>query len=382
MARTSLKAALGISSILLGSMLFGGCGSADDSTFEDDHQLSDGNGSGFGDPNAPPDPGDESSSGGVGDVGNVDPSSACATASEGAELAPINLVLMIDRSGSMSNGNNEPLRWQPVKSGLLTFLDDPSSHYISASLAFFPASSGGACQVSSYDTPVVPLTQLPNGAAFTAAFQVTPDGSNTPTKPALEGAIETAKAIKASGKHVAVILATDGQPNGCDSNLSSVKAAAAAGLAEGIKTYVVGVGPSTGNLDDFAQAGGTGQAIMIPTNNAAQVSEDIRTAVGQIAQSLLGCNYPLPAPPDGQALDVNAVNVNYTPPGGTAETLPYSADCSNANGWRYDDTTAPKEIILCSDICDTAKNEAGAKLDIIFGCATQVTPGGKDPGVK
>ena len=152
-----------------------------------------------------------------------------------------------------------------------------------------------------------------------------------------------------------------------------------AGVADGIKTYIIGVGPNTGNLNGFASKGGTASAIMIPTNNAAQVSADLLKAIGQIASSLLGCNYTLPAPPAGQTLNVNAVNVNYTPAGGTAKTLAYSADCSNKDGWHYDSTTSPKEVILCTNSCATAKAEAGAKLDIIFGCATAVPPGQADP---
>ena len=118
---------------------------------------------------------------------------------------------------------------------------------------------------------------------------------------------------------------------------------------------------------------------MIPTNDTAQVSEDLIKAIGQIKSSLLGCNYGLPTPPTGQTLDVNAVNVNYTAPNAALTTLAYSPDCANANGWHYDSTSAPKEVVLCGGSCNTAKAQVGAKLDIVFGCATAVPPGGVDP---
>lgn len=392
MARSSLKVAA--SSLLVSSILFVGCGSSEPNVFEEEEPLSDpthsggssGGASGFGDsdPGAQgEDEGSSSGGGGAGDVGNVDADSVCKTASEEAELAPINLVLMIDRSGSMG-GSVRNVRWDPVVAGLKSFFADPSSHNFSASLAFFPAGSSSTCApTATYANPLVPLTQLPNAAAFSTALDDTsPTGSNTPTKPALDGAIDTAKAIQATGKHVAVILATDGAPNGCSSTKASVDQSAAAGLAAGIKTYVLGVGPSTGNLDSFAQNGGTTKAIMIPTTNPTQVSDDLRAAIGQIAASLLGCSFALPPPPAGEALDYNAVNVNFTPQGGTATTLAYSADCSDKNGWRYDNLTAPTEIVLCADMCDTVKSELGAKVEILFGCATKVPPGGKGPGVK
>jgi von Willebrand factor type A domain len=385
----SLRTVLGASSMLLGAILFAGCGSSSDSEFgagKNGQGGGPGGGAGFGtgeDGNGNGS-GNGNGGGGAGNVGNVDPNSACATASDGAALQPISLVFMIDRSGSMSKEGQKStvdVRWNPVKTGLTKFFADPASSNISASLAFFPIvddSDDTVCSSSDYRNAVIPMTQLPNAAAFSGAFNKGPKGE-TPTEPALQGAIDAAKLVKSSGKNVAVVLATDGKPNGCDSDAPGVETIAAKGLQDGIKTYVIGVGPSTGNLNGFAEKGGTGSAIMIRTDDAAQVSADLIAAIGQIASSLLGCNYGLPAPPDGQTLDVNAVNVNYTPPGGSATTLAYSPDCSNPNGWHYDNTAAPKEIILCQGSCDTAKAAVGAKLDIIFGCATAVPEGGVDP---
>lgn len=77
---------------------------------------------------------------------------------------------------------------------------------------------------------------------------------------------------------------------------------------------------------------------------------------------------------------MNAVNVNYTPAGGASKTLPYSADCKDANGWHYDSTTAPKQIIMCAHACSTLKaDDTGGKVDIVFGCTTSVAAGGQLP---
>ncbi len=390
------------------------CGSANDSTFDGEGNLTGAGGDGTGGFQPGGGPGgasstSSSSGGGVGTVVNVDPNAACASSNAGATLAPISLVFMIDRSGSMANdgGSTLAVRWQPVVSGLTTFFGDANSSNVSASLAFFSIekttvttkscqknndcsrgqscvnnlcqSVDSDCSAASYQQQIVPMTQLPNAAPFQAAFAATSPSGGTPTAPALQGAIAAAKDVKALGKNVAVVLATDGAPNDCSSTVTAVENVAAAGLADGIKTYVIGVGPNTGNLNSFAQKGGSGSAIMIPTNNTAQVSADLIAAVNQIASSLLGCTYGLPTPPSGQTLDVNAVNVNFTPSGGAATTLPYSADCSNPNGWHYDSTTSPTQVILCASSCDTAQKSVGAKLDIIFGCATAVPAGGVDP---
>src|SRR4029079_17398372 len=135
------------------------------------------------------------------------------------------------------------------------------------------------------------------------------------------------------------------------------------------------------NLDKIAVGGGTNKAIMIATANAAQVSADLRAAIGKIKAAQLGCEYTLPAPPAGQTLNVNAVNVNYTPKGGAAQTLTYSADCANANGWHYNSATAPTQIVMCSHACSVLKADTtGGKVDIIFGCAITADPGDPLPG--
>jgi hypothetical protein len=188
------------------------------------------------------------------------------------------------------------------------------------------------------------------------------------------------KSTLRAGEKVAIVLATDGDPNDCSSTVENVAAAAAAVKNE-IPTYVIGVGPDTTKLDAIAQGGGTGHAIMIATANPAQVSADLRAAVGQIKAAQLGCNYPLPAPPDGKSLDVNAVNVDYTPAGGSAQTIGYSADCANPNGWHYDDAAAPKEVVMCPSSCSTLKSDTvGGRIEIVFGCAIEAAPGTELPG--
>lgn len=386
-----------LAAFAVGAVTIVGCGTSDESTFGDGNGdgTSGGPGSsggtlgGASSSSGAGASGGTSSSGGVGNVGNVSANDACATSNAGAALAPVSLVFMIDRSGSMGNskaaGNNLTVRWEPVKSGLTAFLGDAATSNIEASLAFFPIVNGNGdsqCTVGDYATPVVAMTKLPNATPFSTAFSNTGPGGGTPTEPALSGALQYAGTVKGQGKNVAIVLATDGQPNDCSSDVNGVASIAAGGVKDGIKTYVIGVGPSTGNLNTIAQSGGTKEAIMIPTNDPSQVSADLKNAVGNIASSLLGCSYGLPAPPSGQTLDLNKVNVNYTPPGAATQTLAYSGDCSNKGGWHYDSTTAPSQIILCDDACNTAKSAAGAKLDVIFGCSIAAAPGTELPGPK
>jgi uncharacterized protein YegL len=313
----------------------------------------------------------------------VSATDACASSNAGVDALPIYLVFMVDRSGSMGNAALST-KWTPAVAALKDFFADKASANIHASLAFFQ--SNDICNVATYATPSVAMTNLPS-TAFGTVLDATKPTGNTPTRPAVEGAVQYAQSVAAglkNGEKVAIVLVTDGDPNDDCSPKSSAAntGAAAATVAATIKTYVVGVGNGAANLDTIATGGGTAPHIQVDTTNAATTSAQLRAAIGKIKTAQLTCDYSLPAPPNGKTIDVNAVNVNYTT-GGKTSTLAYSADCKDANGWHYDNVTTPTKIIMCPSVCTTLQNDtAGGKIDIIFGCGTAVKPGDPPPAVK
>ena len=97
----------------------------------------------------------------------------------------------------------------------------------------------------------------------------------------------------------------------------------------------------------------------------------MENALGQI-KNALSCEYGIPAPPNGQQLDYNSVNVVYTPTGGQADTLTYNKDCQGGAGWHYDDPNKPSRILICQSSCDSIKAASGnGKIELQFGCATK-----------
>ena len=111
--------------------------------------------------------------------------------------------------------------------------------------------------------------------------------------------------------------------------------------------------------------------------NFGPVFQDMATAV--INNAAIACEIDIPEPPVGEMLDPNKVNVEYTPAGGTAQPL-YNvpggeAACDNNGGWYYDDPQNPTQIILCPASCTVVQSgAAGAKIDVLFGCGTEVGP--------
>ena len=307
--------------------------------------------------------------------GTVTPGSACATASGSADAPPLRLVFLFDRSDSMEFTPVPNNKWAACTSGLKAFFRDPRSQNLSAALQVFP-NAGDQCSVSLYQNYLVHETPLPDTAGkLGAALDANgPQKSfETPTLPALQGAIGYAQSLQAQmnpGEKIAIVLVTDGDPNACNSTAHAV-ADEAATVAATIPTYVVGIGELLENLNWIAQSGGTGKAIMVSDEDPAQIAADFEAAIGLVKNQALGCEYVLPKPPSGETLDINAVNVNYTPGGGAPQTLVYSKDCSNPSGWHYDSTSMPGHVEMCPGICDTLKKDTGGgKLDVIFGCKT------------
>jgi hypothetical protein len=308
--------------------------------------------------------------GAIGSSEPVTPSSACATSSANGEVVPVYLVFMYDRSGSMKNNS----KWSSAKSGMESFFADPTTKGLFASLSFFAQPDPDTCAPESYVTPAVAMLPLPDATAFSAAIgAVTPGGvgGGTPTLPAAKGAVKLAQNVLAAhapdGK-VAIVLVTDGEPDGCNSTPANV-AEELAKVKATIPTYVIGVGSETTNLDTIATGGGTAPATIIQTSNPAQTAQDFTKALQQIKQQALSCEYVLPQPPNGAALDVNAVNVTFTPAQAPTQTLVYSHDCANSSGWHYDDVKAPTKIIICPTSCGSFQSSSG-KVDIVFGCQT------------
>jgi hypothetical protein len=311
-------------------------------------------------------------SGSSGASGGIGP--GCATSTANGKADPVYLVFVVDRSGSMKFNPQPNNKWDSVLAGLTSFFKDAQSAGLFASEQVFPqpGANNDACAVGNYQTPLVPVTALPD-AAGTLATTLTNNGPNanfnTPTKPALEGAIAFAKTLEATGKKTAVVLVTDGEPSGCGSNVGNSATAAGLGLPT-MKTYVIGVGDLLTNLDQIAAGGGTNKAVIVSTANPAQISGDFVKVLGGIRSQALSCEYAMGQPPSGETLDINKVNVQFTPKGGAVTTLDYSADCSKGTGWKYDNSANPTKILICPSSCNTLLANADGKIDIVFGCKT------------
>jgi hypothetical protein len=120
----------------------------------------------------------------------------------------------------------------------------------------------------------------------------------------------------------------------------------------------------------YALADATGgQKISICVSDWSQVFGPLQKAV--IESAPLPCNYAIPAPPPGEALDPNKVNLDFSAPAVAKKTFPRApaqAACADQVAWYYDDPGAPKQIHMCPAGCQAISG--GGTIEIKLGCET------------
>lgn len=114
-------------------------------------------------------------------------------------------------------------------------------------------------------------------------------------------------------------------------------------------------------------------------------STDFGPVFTDMAKSIaasVACEVAVPPPPAGEVFDPAKVNVLYTPSSGggsVAITRDESAPCATgANGWQY--SADGKKILLCGTACTGLKSDPGGKVSVQFGCAGKPPPPPPDGG--
>lgn len=314
----------------------------------------------------------------------------CVRAQYSATLAPLDMFILLDQSGSM---NDEEDRFTPTTRAIDQFVGSADLLGTYVALNYFPlgANDTDKCTPSSYGVPDVPMGALPGQAAAISSSMAahyfppeqccnTPEHAGTPTRPAIEGAAQYMRAwLTAHPTHQGILLlATDGEPSSvCADNTASDVAQAVAdalGDSPALRTYVIGIGYDK-YLNEIAEAGGTGRGPLIVDGSGAATEKELLEALSTIRGEALPCDY---AVPEGPEVDLTQVNVQRTRGVGAAPTtlrnVKTSADCAKAEpgAWYYDDSAAAKRIVLCPATCQDVSRDLTSTMQIVVGCQTVV----------
>lgn len=339
---------------------------------------------------------------------------ACAETSIDVKRERANVLLLIDRSGSMHiklpNGES---RWTATKRGLDGLLsalpentdigammfpqgDAPVNAHcgIDASINDVKCNAGwpippeaARCTASTYKAGV-PTSALTSSQTAAIRNHVASSDSEfywgTPLAPALDAAIATQKAPTAKGAR-SVILLTDGNPTSCgtsgvSNDISHVVEAAKRGTnGELVRTFVIGViddarqAAKAENLSPVAAAGGTGRfAGCEATNecfypvNAQSFATDIKKVFEEISKQAFDCTFAVPQPRAGATLDPSTLNVEVSTANGSY-VVP--RDSGKQDGWDY--LPGGKQLQVYGDACKKLAGD-GAKVKVVVGCKTVI----------
>jgi von Willebrand factor type A domain len=316
--------------------------------------------------------------------GGASGAEACAGVSVEAEAVPVDIYVMMDRSVSM----NEPVaggtqtRWEALREALERFTSAAKDRDLRVGIGFFGKSGARDdaidCDPAQYEVPRVEVGRIAEVAPrLVDAMRATAPGGLTPTLPALRGALNHAREWARSnpGRATSVVLVTDGFPTQCQDPISlpaiAEEAAAARNEAPFVRTFVIGLAAGF-NLDSLARAGGTEHAYLV---DEGDVASSFATALGNISDSALDCEYELPEPPGGDLeLDYERVQLLYTPAVGEVEEVPrvLGAEACGRNpngGWYFDSVSSPSKISVCPCTCT---HLGAGRVDVRLGCVPYI----------
>lgn len=102
-------------------------------------------------------------------------------------------------------------------------------------------------------------------------------------------------------------------------------------------------------------------------------AQEMADTISQVRGDVLGCVFELPTPPEGQTIDVDRVNVEYTHDGTTVSPLPRRSDpsdpCDTNECWDYN---ADDDIEILGAACANIQGASSVQVKIITGCQTIV----------
>jgi hypothetical protein len=273
-------------------------------------------------------------------------------------VAP-DLLLLLDKSGSMANDENDTkcmlgvacvTKWSECTMAVNQVVQETQGS-LRWGLKFFP--NNAACGVTpGVSVPIGPANTMPIADSIAATLP----GGSTPTRLAVASAADYLMSLADPNPKV-LLLATDGEPN-CAPGATSAADDSAGAIAAvqmladaGIPTYVIGIGNvaiANATLNMMAVAGGRPQAGFTSYYPAASNAELVDT-LRAIGAQTMPCTYALGAlPASPQDLVV------------TAGTGVIPRDATHAEGWDYD--TGGKTIRLYGTWC--AKDQAGTLVNV------------------
>lgn len=294
------------------------------------------------------------------------------------------VILLVDRSGSMFDNGS----WEPLKAAALGVVKNTQDK-VRYGLITFTGIAGQECPLTT-ETGIALGNHAEIAAAYDAASVKPGSKLETPTALTIEEKVVPKLLGVAEPGAKYIVFVTDGEPDRCDDGQpecarDDVVAAVQAARAQGITTFVFGLGPATfaQHLQDVANAG-AGEMVASPGDNALYgcFGGDWVNAKGSYSPSGGTAHYFTPDPTDAMALETELsaaiagtksctfdlqgkieVDLENASDGKVfidGMAVPYDAE----NGWSM---ATPTVLVLAGEACEALK-KATEGISFDFPC--------------
>jgi hypothetical protein len=293
------------------------------------------------------------------------------------ELAPRNLLFVLDRSVEMAGDFHGAPRWQLASQALMHTLS-PRANDLTLGALLYPSSARADCTAPDWLCSLQPqpmCTVNPMASADQIAFQPAAQalgmllGSDGIYTPVMAGGVplgeslqraDTALSAQPLNGETAVVIVASGVPT-CSWDAAKARETIARWKTQrGVQTYVVTLPGSPEGISQalagLAEAGGTGN-VRTPTG-AGSLEATLQSIV---FDSLSSCVLKLDPP----AADPSSVQVLVTQ-GGVERSLPRTSPSGEPQWMISADGAA---VTLLGGVCDSASRGAYEALRIVLSCA-------------
>ena len=314
----------------------------------------------------------------------LDPN-VCAMARVAASRVVPEVYFVIDGSGSMNANFGNGTRWTVLRealvgaNGVVTKLEG----FVKFGMATYANNNPMTCP----DMTDVPAA-ISNLSAVSAAYPAQEIGGGTPTGEALQKVVDGLPAfgeLDSTEHPPIIILATDGEPNGCNSpgacnwaadwaaclgNLGAQLAAAPAtydttlaavraAREKNISVWVISLADGLNNIPDLQRTANIGAGLAEDASPGATIyspqnPDDLTATLTQLIGDAVSCDITLNGTLDVARACEGLVQVN-------SETL----DCNSDQGWKAIDSS---RIALQGTACERFKSDPTVMLNATFPC--------------
>jgi hypothetical protein len=319
-----------------------------------------------------------------GDVGFGMDASNCGQTSVSVMPLPPDILIVQDRSLSMTDDSNDrpctggtaqgdgncgaTSKWAQVTAALNQVVGQTQTT-VNWGLIFFGDEATSCVPGTTPDVAITPgassqLIQTAfNGVQFTGS-------TGTPTTAVMNSAVQYLQGLSDPNPKY-LLLATDGEPNCAGGNVNATDATGAenavtAANTAGFPTFVVGIATTTdamatSTLNAMAVNGGEAQTGAATQYYSVTDTAGLETVLAQIVGKTVSCTIPL----TGVSGDLDKVAVSAKDASGNTIEIMQDA----VNGWSYTDATKTA-IILNGDACSNLKTVTYTGFQFIYTCAT------------